>query len=99
MDDEGRDISLDGFYLRGETLGLLVGEPRGMCDVFPVRYVVLDDGEKKNKGPNGGSGTAAAEAVASRRRPYTSHMGPLVGRRQQTSPFVRVRVCALTHIL
>lgn len=45
--------------------GRVVGEPRGMCDVFSVSYVVLDEGKKKKKEPNGGSGAAAAaEAVA-----------------------------------
>lgn len=64
MYDDGQDISLDGFYLRGETLGLLVGEQwesREVCAMFSPWGTWC--WKKKNKTKQG-SGTAAAEAVA-----------------------------------
>lgn len=63
MYDDGQDISLDGFYLRGETLGLLVGEQwesREVCAMFSPWGTWC----WKKKMTNSGSGTAAAEAVA-----------------------------------
>lgn len=63
MSDDGQDISLDGFYLRGETLVVLVGEQwesRKVCPMFSLWGTWC----WKKKMTNSGSGTAAAEAVA-----------------------------------
>lgn len=66
MYDDGQEISLDGFYLRGETLGLLVGEQwesREVCAMFSPWGTWCWKKKKKRK-RNSGSGTAAAEAVS-----------------------------------